>query len=59
MFEPQLHPLRLKADPARVVIRPFHIAWQGSTDDPGRAQRLVDSVLALDEQDTKRQLRRV
>ena len=59
MFEPQLHPLRLKADPARVVIRPFHIAWQGSSSDPGRAQRLVDAVLALDDKDTRRQLRRV
>jgi len=59
MFEPQLHPLRLKADASRVVIRPFHIAWQGSSADPGRAQRLVDVVLALDDKDIKRQLRRV
>ena len=59
MFEPQIHPLRLKADPARVVIRPFHIALQGNKAEPGRAHRLVDSVLALDDKEIRRQLRRV
>ena len=49
MFEPQIHPLRLKADPARVVIRPFHNALQGNKAEPGRAHRLVDAVLALDD----------
>ena len=43
MFEPQIHPLRLKADPARVVIRPFHIAWQGSSNDPGGTSNRTDS----------------
>ena len=59
MILSQLHPLRLKADPARVVLRPFHLAWQGTTTAPGRAERLVEAVQALDETEMKRQLRLV
>jgi hypothetical protein len=44
--------LRLQADPARVVVRPFHIPIDGGTTPgrPGRVRRIVDSVLALDEE---------
>ncbi len=59
MLQPQIHPLRLKADAARVVLRPFHLAWQGSQAEPGRAHRLVESVLSLDDKEIRRQLRRV
>ena len=59
MIENALHPLRLKADAGRVVIRPFHLAWQGTKDNPGRAHRLVDSVLAFDADETERQLTHV
>jgi predicted GH43/DUF377 family glycosyl hydrolase len=59
MIENALHPLRLKADAGRVVIRPFHLAWQGTKDNPGRAHRLVDSVLAFDAGETERQLTHV
>jgi predicted GH43/DUF377 family glycosyl hydrolase len=59
MIQSQLHPLRLKADPARVVVRPFHLAWQGNQSDPGRARRLVESVLTLDDREIGRQLRMV
>jgi predicted GH43/DUF377 family glycosyl hydrolase len=59
MIQSQLHPLRLKADPARVVVRPFHLAWQGSQSDPGRARRLVESVLRLDDREIGRQLKSV
>ncbi|MCY7339521.1 MAG: glycoside hydrolase family 130 protein [Sphingomonas bacterium] len=59
MIENQIHPLRLKADAARVVIRPFHLAWQGSKAEPGRAQRLVDAVMTLDDKEIRKQLRRV
>ena len=59
MIPSQLHPLRLKADPARVVLRPFHLAWQGTAAAPGRAERLVHAVQALDEKEIKRQLRDV
>jgi predicted GH43/DUF377 family glycosyl hydrolase len=58
MIQSQLHPLRLRADPARVVVRPFHLAWQG-TPDTARAQRLVDQVLSLDDRELGRQLKGV
>jgi len=46
------HPLRLTADPARVVVRPFHIPIETGTSPgrPGRVRRIVDSVLVLDEE---------
>ena len=59
MIQSQLHPLRLKADPSRVVVRPFHLAWQGNRSEPGRAQRLVDAVLSLGDRDVGRQLQSV
>src|SRR5688500_11949919 len=59
MIQSSLHPLRLKADPSRVVVRPFHLAWQGNQSDPGRARRLVDMVLALDDREIGRQLKEV
>ena len=59
MIQSSLHPLRLKADPSRVVVRPFHLAWQGNRSDPGRARRLVDMVLALDDREIGRQLKEV
>jgi predicted GH43/DUF377 family glycosyl hydrolase len=44
--------LRLQADPARVVVRPFHIPIDAGTTPgrPGRVRRIVDSVLSLDEE---------
>jgi len=50
------HRLRLTADASRVVVRPFHLAWQANGSEPGRAQRLVSAVLALDMDETRRQL---
>jgi predicted GH43/DUF377 family glycosyl hydrolase len=46
------HPMRLTADPARVVVRPFHIPIEGSAvaGRPGRVRRIADSVLAMDEE---------
>ena len=45
-------PLRLLPDPARVVVRPFHIPIDAGVTSgrPGRVRRIVDSVLALDEE---------
>ncbi|MEO6113905.1 MAG: glycoside hydrolase family 130 protein [Sphingomicrobium sp.] len=57
MKQSSLHPLRLKADPSRVVVRPFHLAWQGNSSEPGRAHRLVDAVLTLDDREIGRQLK--
>jgi len=51
--------LRLHADPARVVVRPFHLAWQANGGAPSRTQRIVDAVLAMDEQAVQEQLHRV
>ena len=59
MIHSELHPLRLKADPARVVVRPFHLAWQGNRSDPGRARRLVDQVLTMSDQEIGRSLQQV
>jgi len=42
------HELRLRADPGRVVVRPFHLAWQASGPDLDRVRRLIDDILALD-----------
>ena len=56
MIQSKLHPLRLKADPSRVVVRPFHLAWQGNRSNPGRARRLVDAVLSLGDREVGQQL---
>ncbi len=41
------------------MLRPFHLSWQGNSAEPSRAQRLVDDVLELDEDQVEEQLRRV
>jgi len=43
-------PLRLQADASRVVVRPFHIPIEAATNGgPGRVRRIVNAVLAMDE----------
>ncbi len=42
------HELRLHADPTRVVVRPFHLAWQASGADIDRVQKLARDVVELD-----------
>ncbi|WP_165321900.1 glycoside hydrolase family 130 protein [Rhizorhabdus phycosphaerae] len=56
MLAEYTHRLRLAADASRVVVRPFHLAWQANGSEPGRAQRLVKAVLSLDMEETRRQL---
>jgi len=51
MIQSKLHPLRLKAYPSRVVVRPFHLAWQGEASLGGRAQRLVADISALSDRE--------
>jgi predicted GH43/DUF377 family glycosyl hydrolase len=42
--------LRLKADPTRVVVRPFHIPIEaGPNGGPGRVRRIAEWVVRLDE----------
>ena len=48
--------LRLKADPARVVVRPFHLAWQASGPDLDRVHRLVRDILMLDARTVRAEL---
>jgi predicted GH43/DUF377 family glycosyl hydrolase len=50
------HPLRLHADPSRVVVRPFHIAWGGQGNPPSRTERLVGEVLAMSGAETRAKL---
>ncbi len=48
MVELVQHELRLHADPGRVVVRPFHLAWQASGPDIERVRKLVDDIIGLD-----------
>ncbi len=50
------HQLRLHADPSRVVVRPFHIAWAGSGGAPSRTERLVGEVLEMPPAEARAQL---
>ena len=59
MLELETHALRLHADPSRVVVRPFHIAWQSNGSAPSRTERLVSAVLAMSPIEARRQLNTV
>ena len=48
MVELVQHELRLHADPGRVVVRPFHLAWQASGPDIDRVRQLVANIIGLD-----------
>ncbi|MEP6868154.1 MAG: glycoside hydrolase family 130 protein [Novosphingobium sp.] len=50
------HELRLNADPSRVVVRPFHLAWQASGPDLERVQKLARDILALDQRTVRAEL---
>ena len=50
------HDLRLHADPSRVVVRPFHIAWGGHGGPPSRTERLVSEVLEMTPAQARAQL---
>ena len=51
------HALRLHADPSRVVVRPFHIAWAGQNGgSPTRSERLVKEVLGMSASAARKQL---
>ena len=41
-------PLRLQADPSRVVVRPFHIPVESQNGRPSRPRRIVEAVLGFD-----------
>lgn len=48
--------MRLSADPSRVVVRPFHLAWQASGPDLERVQKLVQEILVLDPRTVRAEL---
>ena len=50
------HELRLHADPGRVVVRPFQLAWQASGPDIDRVRKLVADVIALDPRTVRAEL---
>ena len=50
------HALRLHADPSRVVVRPFHLAWANNGQGPSRTERIVNAVLELDAAETRAEL---
>ncbi len=56
MSESWIHPLRLNADPARVVVRPFHLAWQSSGPDADRVEKLVRNIMELDSRTVRAEL---
>jgi predicted GH43/DUF377 family glycosyl hydrolase len=39
--------IRLESDPSRVVLRPFHLNWQGRNAPGDRALRLVEAIAAM------------
>lgn len=51
-----VHPLRLHAEPARVVVRPFHLSLQGQGSRKSRLEALVEDILALDPAQIKEEL---
>ncbi len=57
----QIHMLeqRLVADPGRVVVRPFHLAWKATDGTRSRSQRLVDAVVELSEAEVAEELAEV
>jgi predicted GH43/DUF377 family glycosyl hydrolase len=50
------HELRLHADPSRVVIRPFHLAWQASGPDADRVRLLARNIVSLDARTVRAEL---
>lgn len=50
---------RLHADPSRVVLRPFHLGWQGSSAQGSRASRLVADVAGLSDGEADEEYERV
>jgi predicted GH43/DUF377 family glycosyl hydrolase len=50
------HSLRLHADPSRVVVRPFHLAWQANGHGVSRSERIIREVLDLSPAEAHAQL---
>jgi predicted GH43/DUF377 family glycosyl hydrolase len=48
MIELHHDELRLRPEPGRVVVRPFHLAWNAQSGDKNRTAALVDQVRQMD-----------
>lgn len=48
MLELHHDELRLRPDPGRVVVRPFHLAWNVQSGDKSRSAALVEQVREMD-----------
>lgn len=55
-MERYAHRLKLHADPSRVVVRPFHIAWASNGTAPSRTERLVTEVMGMTADEASNQL---
>ena len=53
------HRLKLHADPSRVVVRPFHIAWASNGSAPSRTERLVGEVMRMTQDEARDELEEV
>lgn len=49
-------PFTLRANPARVVVRPFHLGWQANGIAPSRTHRIAFAVLTMDDEQVTHQL---
>ena len=49
----------MRADARRVVVRPFHLAWQAVGTEPSRVRRLIDRIIELPPEDVTTELARV
>ena len=58
-MEEYTHRLKLHADPSRVVVRPFHIAWASNGSAPSRTERLVNEVMRMSDQKARDELEEV
>src|SRR5579871_681191 len=54
-----VHPLKLRAAPSQVVIRPFHLGWQSTNASNSRANRLIADVLSLDDEQVEEEYRAI
>jgi predicted GH43/DUF377 family glycosyl hydrolase len=50
------HDEKLRADPKRVVVRPFELAWQAQRSEPARALLLVQDICKLSSEQASREL---
>ena len=54
-----IHAEKLRADPTRVVVRPFDLAWQATQSEPARAHQLVSDICTISSCDAALELERI